>query len=363
MEQQHSTPDRKNMDKCLRRLKQELLSMREAGDGLHAQMNSMMGALQELKVLQLQTVLEQLEISGKPSHSPLPNNRMFYSPPLSHPGTPPPKPCQPQVSLSQGRDQPLHRSSPGKMSSASCHQSLPKRLLGESMCSQDNSHCSLPVSQGTVSWSTPELTHAVDYPRNPQTLHQTAQSLESDSNVSSTDDSTDWTSTLMSCGRNRQPLVLGDNVFADLVGNWLDLPELGKRALAEKEEEEEEPAPPLPLSRSQEIYRRFSLTTNVFKKFLRSVRPDKDKLLKEKPGWMPLDNPEAELLKRPKKVNKLKGTFYLPFRSGSSGQQGKNILGRLEGTSQTTGMYTNGRQPEIAGQVQPGFDYSTVVWV
>ncbi|XP_072308561.1 PAK4-inhibitor inka2-like [Eucyclogobius newberryi] len=35
----------------------------------------------------------------------------------------------------------------------------------------------------------------------------------------------DWTASLLSRSRNRQPLVLGDNSFADLVKNWLDLPE------------------------------------------------------------------------------------------------------------------------------------------
>lgn len=34
--------------------------MKEAGDGLHAQMNSMMGALQELKLLQVQTAVGDL---------------------------------------------------------------------------------------------------------------------------------------------------------------------------------------------------------------------------------------------------------------------------------------------------------------
>ncbi|POI19479.1 hypothetical protein CIB84_016777, partial [Bambusicola thoracicus] len=38
--------------------------MKEVGDGLHQQMNCMMGALQELKLLQVQAALEQLEISG-----------------------------------------------------------------------------------------------------------------------------------------------------------------------------------------------------------------------------------------------------------------------------------------------------------
>lgn len=35
----------------------------------------------------------------------------------------------------------------------------------------------------------------------------------------------DWTTALLSRGRSRQPLVLGDNCFADLVHNWMELPE------------------------------------------------------------------------------------------------------------------------------------------
>ncbi|KAM3622279.1 uncharacterized protein V6R79_022561 [Siganus canaliculatus] len=38
-------------------------------------------------------------------------------------------------------------------------------------------------------------------------------------------DPEDWTSLLLSRSRNRQPLVLGDNSFADLIKNWMDLPE------------------------------------------------------------------------------------------------------------------------------------------
>uniref|UniRef100_A0A8V5GDL5 FAM212 domain-containing protein n=1 Tax=Melopsittacus undulatus TaxID=13146 RepID=A0A8V5GDL5_MELUD len=40
-------------------------------------------------------------------------------------------------------------------------------------------------------------------------------------------DTQDWTVALLSQSRNRQPLVLGDNCFADLVENWMDLPEVG----------------------------------------------------------------------------------------------------------------------------------------
>lgn len=40
----------------------------------------------------------------------------------------------------------------------------------------------------------------------------------------------DWTTMLLSRSRNRQPLVLGDNSFADLIKNWMDLPELPEPA-------------------------------------------------------------------------------------------------------------------------------------
>ncbi|XP_074139393.1 PAK4-inhibitor INKA1 [Sminthopsis crassicaudata] len=38
-------------------------------------------------------------------------------------------------------------------------------------------------------------------------------------------DAEDWTASLLSRSRSRQPLVLGDNCFADLVENWMELPE------------------------------------------------------------------------------------------------------------------------------------------
>lgn len=45
-----------------------------------------------------------------------------------------------------------------------------------------------------------------------------------------TSDSGDWTNSLLTRGRNRQPLVLGDNSFADLILNWMDLPDCPKPA-------------------------------------------------------------------------------------------------------------------------------------
>ncbi|XP_068598195.1 PAK4-inhibitor inka2-like [Brachionichthys hirsutus] len=38
-------------------------------------------------------------------------------------------------------------------------------------------------------------------------------------------DPEDWANSLLTRGRNRKPLVLGDNSFADLIQNWMDLPD------------------------------------------------------------------------------------------------------------------------------------------
>ncbi|CDQ95106.1 unnamed protein product [Oncorhynchus mykiss] len=276
--------------------------MKEAGDGLHAQMNSMMGALQELKLLQVQTALGQLDISGR-------SVQRAALPPAEDtcPGPIP----SPNATIGFGHDETL-RPPLVRTSSRGGHQS------------------SLGTSPSSSSL---------------ETVETESPSLDSDYSQDSMDDSRDWTSSLMSHSRNRQPLVLGDNVFADLVGNWLDLPELEKEEMIGWTDRPDSPAHPLCLSRSQEICRKVSLTTNIFKKFLRSVRPDRDKLLKERPGWMVPESQEAELFKRPKKVSKqqTKGSFYLPFWAGV-GQQDRRQGARME-------------------KMLPLFDYNTAVWV
>lgn len=237
----------------------------------------------------------------------------------------------------------------------------------------------------------PQRTQVVDLPGILYSLSREGPSLDSDYSQDSTDDTSDWTSSLMSRSRNRQPLVLGDNVFADLVGNWLDLPEVEREEVEEEERRKsrdertadagadrpDTPAHPLRLSRSQEICRKFSLTTNIFKKFLRSVRPDRDKLLKERPGWMAPELPEGDLSKRQKKTvpKTSKGSFYLPF--WANGQQGKGRPCPHQGEADRnpqdfhqfhqqpfTGIYLDRRQPETRlEKMQPLFDYNTAVWV
>nr|XP_019952043.1 PREDICTED: PAK4-inhibitor INKA2 isoform X1 [Paralichthys olivaceus] len=437
-QQQLSKPESRNMDACLRRLKQEVLSMKEAGDGLHAQMNSMMGALQELKLLQVQTALDNLDISGRPINRGLPHpapsaapypsaaetpasekdNRSCFSQRL--PEEPSPSPMSsPRMSLESRntfiREGPSRSSMGTSSSSASSLQSegernsitarnendlesIPKRWSGY-MAPQVDFYGPMvgnpppepcPHPQAQVQAQVQAHAQAVDLPGILYSLSREGPSLDSDYSQDSTDDPSDWTSSLMSRSRNRQPLVLGDNVFADLVGNWLDLPEVEREEVEEEERRREErtadggadrpdtPAHPLRLSRSQEICRKFSLTTNIFKKFLRSVRPDRDKLLKERPGWMAPELPEGDLFKRPKKVvpKNSKGSFYLPFWANGQQSKGRPCPHSAEAERNHqhhfphfcqqpfAGIYLDRRQPETGlDKMQPLFDYNTAVWV
>lgn len=417
--------------------------MKEAGDGLHAQMNSMMGALQELKLLQVQTALENLDISGRPINRGIPHPAVPAPPNVSGaaasaseedqgscfdqtPGEQPnPSPMpSPQSSLESrntfsrdGNSSSRNRSSLRMSASSSASsletesertsrtarsendlESIPRRWSGYTAPQVDfyGPMVGNPPPEPYPQTKAPPHAQVVDLPGILYSLSKEGPSLDSDYSQDSTDDASDWTSSLMSRSRNRQPLVLGDNVFADLVGNWLDLPEV-EREEAEEEERRKRreertadggvdrpdtPAHPLRLSRSQEICRKFSLTTNIFKKFLRSVRPDRDKLLKERPGWMAPELSEGDLFKRPKKLvpKGSKGSFYLPF--WANGQQGKGrpCLAEAERNQQHhehhpqsfppfhqqpfAGIYLDRRQPETGlEKMQPLFDYNTAVWV
>ncbi|KAM5256752.1 PAK4-inhibitor INKA2 [Ctenodactylus gundi] len=291
------------MDCYLRRLKQELISMKEVGDGLQDQMNCMMGALQELKLLQVQTALEQLDISGG-------------SPEPSFPGSPR---TQPEYSHWEGGRSPAR---PVACSSSSSHPSVgssTKFPCHRSVCGR--AHAPLPRTQ---------------LPEHQSCAQQGAEGAEPD----------DWTSTLMSRGRNRQPLVLGDNVFADLVGNWLDLPELER----EKGEPGRAGEPKGEKGQPRDLGRKFALTANIFRKFLRSVRPDRDRLLKEKPGWVTpmVSESRAGRSQKVKKWSHPKGSGHFPFPS--------------------TGEPRQGEDPPTSSlkHVEPspsGFDINTAVWV
>ncbi|NXH52065.1 INKA2 protein, partial [Rhabdornis inornatus] len=313
------------MEQHLRRLRQELLSMKEVGDGLHEQMNCMMGALQELKLLQVQAALEQLELSGS------------RSPPEQRPAEP------------QG---PCPVPGPARLSHPSA---VPRRdRPGDTPCCSRS-----PCGQGLCPPKGPCPVPSRAEHGQPRTLEASSQGTAGGwplcQECPGCDDGHDWTSSLMSQSRNRQPLVLGDNVFADLVGNWLDLPELDKKG--EKSEGS------LSSSRSQELCRKFSLTANIFKKFLRSVRPDRDRLLKEKPGWLPPQDKQPEISKRSKKINKLKGTFYLPLHGNLQSHHSKaERCPRAESRSEHPRTGTR-KVSDSRDFSQAGFDINTAVWV
>lgn len=280
------------------------MSMKEVGDGLQDQMNCMMGALQELKLLQVQAALEQLEISaGGPGTS---------SPEKSR--------TQPESSLWQGGRGPAR--------SVTCVPPEPPSL--------DNSTKFPSCRTGCEKDQTPETLTQLPKPRS---WALPGPELE---------ETHDWPSTLMSQGRNRQPLVLGDNSFADLVGNWLDLPEVEKGS--EKAETGRAEEPKAQRGHSWELGRRFALTANIFKKFLRSVRPDRDRLLKEKPGWVTPTTSKlcAGRAHKSKKWSRSKGCGHFPFPGSGEPRRGD--------THSIT--CPNALQPSDSG-----FDINTAVWV
>ncbi|XP_017596645.1 PREDICTED: protein FAM212B isoform X1 [Corvus brachyrhynchos] len=320
------------------------LSMKEVGDGLHEQMNCMMGALQELKLLQVQTALEHLDISGR--RSPAEQRRCCRS---SGAGQ------DTQLGQAQGHCPPALACPVPRPAGLSHPTAFPESdhprdtpSSSQSLCGED-----LCPPKGPSSVSS-----RVEHVR-PRTFESSSQGTAGGwllcQECPGCDDGHDWTSSLMSQSRNRQPLVLGDNIFADLVGNWLDLPELDKKG--EKSEAS------LSMSRSQELCRKFSLTANIFKKFLRSVRPDRDRLLKEKPCWLPPEDKRPEISKRSKKINKLKGTFYFPLHGNLQNHHSKaERCPRAESCSEHPKIGTK-KVHDSRDYSQAGFDINTAVWV
>ncbi|XP_053943757.1 PAK4-inhibitor INKA2 isoform X2 [Cuculus canorus] len=329
--------------------------MKEVGDGLHEQMNCMMGALQELKLLQVQTALEQLDISG--SRSTVPGIEQHQRCPSSR--------DVPRL----WQDEQLQGEASVEERSPTSHACAVPRPVGLSHPAMLPESGHLRETSSSSSSFRSLCDEDVCHPKGPSSIkaeHVRPRTFKPSSQGKARgwpkccecpgcDDGHDWTSSLLSQSRNRQPLILGDNIFADLVGNWLDLPELDKKA--EKSEAS------LSMSRSQELCKKFSLTANIFKKFLRSVRPDRDRLLKEKPCWLPPEDKEPEISKRPKKMNKLKGTFYFPLHGNIQNHHGKaERCPKVESNSEKPKMGTKKVHDNI-DYTQSRFDINTAVWV
>ncbi|XP_053562610.1 PAK4-inhibitor INKA2 [Bombina bombina] len=343
------------MDQYIRRLRQELLSMKEVGEDLQEQMNSMMGALQELKLLQVQSALEQLDISEE--RNPVYNTEQNFF-------------CRNKRKPSEIRHHSRQQSEKPRAGGSGLDNSY---LVSRQRSRTANSINCAPVTgtkQGYQVLSPQTKETEIRRPFSSsvlaagETWHANTSQItamdasnvlpdqESSIDATVSAEAKDWTSSLMSQSRNRQPLVLGDNIFADLVGNWLDLPELEKKG--------EQNNSILNVSRSQEIYKKISLTANFFKKFLRSVRPDRDKLLKEKPGWLQANEQAVPIPKRSKKSSRQKGVFYFSSQADIKGSSGRvEKRSKKEGTPRMCSKQL--QTPE--DHVHIGFDMNSAVWV
>ncbi|XP_050816239.1 PAK4-inhibitor INKA1 isoform X1 [Gopherus flavomarginatus] len=210
---------RARLDASLGRLRADVLCLRAAGDTLRDQMQGMMRTLHELK-----------RMPGPAPQLGLPK-----------PAPAPPGPCWERPAENRA-------SAVSEADSACCLE-----LAEEEECAPPASERSLEfdsgyseVSGGTWQEEGPVLRR--NPPPSCQRVHRlstggflrsspsqvpgrrvrpksTSDACLEQWRVLEPADTQDWTVALLSQSRNRQPLVLGDNCFADLVENWMDLPE------------------------------------------------------------------------------------------------------------------------------------------
>ncbi|KAA0713967.1 PAK4-inhibitor INKA2 [Triplophysa tibetana] len=327
------------MDNNLQRLKQELDSLWQSDEGLHTQMNSVIGALQELKLLQVQTALEKLDFSIKPSQiSPLTSapNTQILDRNKSSSGT--------NLNQTQNQENLCYKNEFGMDSSI---------FLSSSPLENRN----IPRAQAPM---------RINYRGSLSTSSSFSSSHEDTIDSScDNDDSTDWTASLMNHSRNRQPLVLGDNAFADLVGNWLDLPDVGYQTAGEEVDDsrvKDTSIESSPTSHSQEFSRRLSLTANIFKRILRRARPGRGKP-QDYPGELHQGSEGMEVFKQPKiTCRKPKGNASKPFWARTRGLRKKTTPIQQEGVAcQSSGGLIG--WPETVDEHHRVFDYSSAEWV
>lgn len=284
-------------------------------------MNSVVGALQELKLLQVQTALEELEFSSKTS----------------------------QVS-------PYTSSMLDQINHSSRKTHLDRTRNPEEILSQECFKTELTMEPSLFLTSSPAESRPIPRIRKPKTVHRgslsTSSSFSSQEDTTDShfsydiDDSSDWTASLMNHSRNRQPLVLGDNVFADLVGNWLDLPDVGRQTAGEEQNDSRLKDTILESSsssHSQDLSRKLSLTASIFKRVLRRVRPRHHQ-----------ESEGMDVCKQPKiTYRKPKSDVSKPFWVRTRGLKKKNMPTQQEAYQGLEGL----------NHTPPVYDYSSAVWV
>ncbi|RXN18440.1 protein FAM212B isoform X1 [Labeo rohita] len=303
-------------------------SLWQSDEGLQAQMNSVIGALQELKLLQVQTALEKLEFSSKTNQASSNTHTMLdqinYSSQTTH----------------------MNQTWNPEIVSEEYFKTEPSLFLTSSPA--ENRHTPMVreprrVYRGSLSTSS----------------SFSSQEDTTDSHFSSydIDDSTDWTASLMNHSRNRQPLVLGDNVFADLVGNWLDLPDVGGQKTGEEQNDsslKDTLSRSSSSSNSQDLSRKLSLTASIFKRVLHRVRPRHHQ-----------ENEGMDVRKQPKiTCRKPKSDASKPFWVRTRGMKKKSTPTKEEGVAYqgSDGLIDRG-WVETVEKHPSVFDYSSAVWV
>lgn len=317
-----------DMKSNLHRLRNELNSLWQSDEGLHAQMNSVIGALQELKLLQVQTALDELEISNQtsqanPNTSSMLEQRNHSSRRAAH---------NPEEALAQQCFNTRLTMEPSLFltSSPAEIRHIPR------------THGHRKIHRGSLSTSS--------------SFSSQEDSTDSNSSSYAIDDPSDWTASLMNHSRNRQPLVLGDNVFADLVGNWLDLPEVGGQDSIEEENNsnfKNSNSESSSSTHSQHLSKKLSLTASIFKRVLRRVRPRHYQ-----------ESQEMDVCKQPKVTcRKAKTDATKPFWGRTRGMKKKTTPIQQEGVACQGSEGLMDRWAEIVEKHSPVFDYNSAVWV
>lgn len=312
--------------------------MWQSDEGPHTQMNSVIGALQELKLLQVQTALENLDFSSKPKQ---------ISPLTKAPNTPIiDQKNQSSTNLNQTQNQ-----------ENLCYKNVFVMYSSLFLTSSPLEHRSIPKSQAPM-----RIKHRGSLSTSSSFSSSHDDTLDSHYSSYDNDDSGDWTASLMNHSRNRQPLVLGDNAFADLVGNWLDLPDVGYQTAAEEVDDsslKDTSIESSPSGHSQELSRRLSLTANIFKRVLRRVRPGSCKP-QDCPGQLHRESEGMEV-KQPK-ISSRKRDASKPFWARTRGPRKKTTPVQQEDVACQSSDALIG-WPETVEKHHHAFDYSSAVWV
>ncbi|XP_051873672.1 PAK4-inhibitor inka1 isoform X1 [Pristis pectinata] len=214
------------LDDFICHLRKEMINMKEAGACLRDQMQCMMQALQDLKQIHN---ISSLSLKEEEEQRPLPPTKgrtsHSFTSDISESDTYDSACClasprseeegSPSVFASHSSDRSLEFDS--GYSEASGPTLTKAARVGSSPCLRENRLPPVGILRNKIGLGPNKKIR----PKSTSDVYSEQSSWK----IFDYADPNDWTVNLLSQSRNRQPLVLGDNCFADLVENWMDLPE------------------------------------------------------------------------------------------------------------------------------------------